>query len=500
MKLSLLFGAAILTVTSIFSQDYQVINSKSYKIFSVPGEKYQNESFDFKRSLKVDSVHLLGEESVFYFSKEIGYLGDENGKCFTPKGNSFLGKLAKIDQAGNTVFLNFFKDSVLIKTQAVHNESWICFQKGDTSVTGTVVSHQLETVLGKQDSVKIISFTYAIKGVSSSHGIDSVNVKLSKTYGLVQAVNLNFFPNVPSYYKPFLSVDITPVQDFPYRTHQLVGMSNPRLGLQNPSKKDLYDFNVGDEFHFVGGHNRNLSCQCTDVLNDTTIDRIIGKNISGDSIVYKIAYRYKSSLTYKGVTTRTDIYDTVNFTVFQEMLIDALPYTPVSITEPSMLQYNMLIDSLIKKKSDLHLSSNASSSNSIYCEFSHHTQISETYNGCYLDRNPTNSESYGAATTHRCVYYKSKCGEWGSKIVLGTQKIEVLDFAIFPNPSTGSFQITSQDNISSVQIFDQHGRVVKTVPGNDAKVLFTDINDSGIFTVEVNSNNKIGYSKVVVVK
>jgi hypothetical protein len=86
--------------------------------------------------------------------QEIEYL-----ECYTIDGPSWLGKEIIVQDDGLNLFVTSQEDTVHINTAAVQGDSWTAFQRpGELIITATVISHDLQTFLGLQDSVKTIGF------------------------------------------------------------------------------------------------------------------------------------------------------------------------------------------------------------------------------------------------------------------------------------------------------------------------------------------------------
>ncbi len=84
------------------------------------------------------------------------------------------------------------------------------------------------------------------------------------------------------------------------------------------------------------------------------------------------------------------------------------------------------------------------------------------------------------------------------KSVSDTEYVSTRDFTIFPNPTSGYFQILSNENYElSGEIVDLTGRVVKTFKNTSQ---FIKLTDSGIFIVKLNTPDGIVSRRIVVLK
>jgi len=68
------------------------------------------------------------------------------------------------------------------------------------------------------------------------HYLNGKSYKISKSFGFVSAPNFRDFPNETS-------------------IHQLIGAHELQLGVHNIDRNQVYDFEIGDEFHIKTYHN-----------------------------------------------------------------------------------------------------------------------------------------------------------------------------------------------------------------------------------------------------
>lgn len=66
-------------IQTLKSQDYQLVNSAGYKLFEVsPHPFIYGENNDVK-SIKVDSIKLIGNDSILFLNKELQFVN--NNQC-----------------------------------------------------------------------------------------------------------------------------------------------------------------------------------------------------------------------------------------------------------------------------------------------------------------------------------------------------------------------------------------------------------------------------------
>ncbi len=103
---------------------------------------------------------------------------------------------------------------------------------------------------------------------------------------------------------------------------------------------------------------------------------------------------------------------------------------------------------------------------------------------------------YGLATTAvKSVYLQNNKS---CPITAGIQNLnKELNVLIYPNPSNGSFEISSEEIITDVKVFDVIGNEVK-FEKNGSEIYSLQAKRSGIYFVRVNSNNGIVIKKLII--
>lgn len=300
----LLIVFCILISSGLQAQNYQTVNSGRIAYFTTTGEDFQ--------FLRIDSVSFNGD-SIFYPNRTLGQVGYH---CISPNEPSWSGRKIIVRKDGSNVYYNYHNDSILIKTQAILKEKWIAFHSKDSiTFKAEVVAVDLKTVLGQLDSVKTIQF----QGLDS-HGnvvdplLNAKQINISKNYGLVTSLNFNLFPNIELDYSLF--------QKFGY--FELVGLTSPKLGFQNLTWFDVFDYQPGDIFH-IEEIERNV---CQQGVGATYYKRIISNYFNrtnyNDSIIYKISRVHHFQERYFDSIHNSIKFDTIRFVIYPDVDFDKL--------------------------------------------------------------------------------------------------------------------------------------------------------------------------------
>lgn len=213
-------------------------------------------------TIAIDSVVTNGSSTELYNFNSY----DESGlfSCWHASRVTWLGQKVVINNSGIEYYFNQAGDTITLNTQltAGANFTLYRFANGDY-IQATLLQTAQQTFLTLTDSVK----TYALQTYNStsnpvSHIFNGKEILLSKSFGFVKTYSF---------------------KDFPNDTTQLIiaGMDNPAVGVQNLKYTDVFDFDVGDEYHYhyffpsslpeyyVGWRIRNVIDKTFSANNDT---------------------------------------------------------------------------------------------------------------------------------------------------------------------------------------------------------------------------------------
>jgi hypothetical protein len=432
----LLIYLATIKWTLALSQAYLPIN---------PGRLVVFENISEEQSyIRVDSVSGNGTE-MLYLNRVVDY---SKYDCVVLDKPSWLGEKLMVYPNGYCCFFNKNNDTITIKHSAHLNESWIAYSDSSIFIEAQVYSHEVQGFLGLGDSVKTIGFkAFTINGNAFDHWINNMQLALSKNYGMVQALNfLNFSDNEDE-----------------YGQYHLVGLSEPKVGVQNLTWFDVFDFKINDEIHvfeldsdWEGSGGRGITKKC--------IFKYIDRKDYTDSIIYKvdraIQHRYRTMVSDSTWAT----FDTIKSVIKQNENFNQLPGYPVFDDNGEDFivnnQYNM--DGLVIK----YWSYGASKTYGSACwspGISDGGRLNYYYKAL---GGPYYKGDWGAAVSYErsLIYYKKGNLEWGSAFII--TDVETMHIAneikVYPNPANGFIYVDIQkitDNIT-FELYDLTGRLV----------------------------------------
>ena len=266
MKALLFFILAGFAVCPASAQDYRNICS--------PGTTFFKDSQGHLKAFRRDSVYPQPLQDTLFISYRAIRPQYYINYCFDTSGGSVLGRRIYEKSDGSFCFFNFNLDTVMIKSQASLNQSWKFLSlPGNRRIEATVISLGADSIFGTTDPVKVISLQAKNSaGVNIPYYLNQVTIRLSQHYGLLKMIDVCSVGDT-------LSNDTTSLY--------LAGKSSPALGIQPFGWADVYNFDVGDIFHYQGYQRyNNMGPQWNE------IKRIIGKTISAnnDTLKYQVEY------------------------------------------------------------------------------------------------------------------------------------------------------------------------------------------------------------------
>lgn len=469
LKITAVWSILILTTYQVLSQDYTCVNENRVLTYSTP----LYSGTDDLIFLKAKTVSSVGSDVVISFEKHFREVPD-CFECFQEciAGSIFGNEMIKKTNGVN-IFFNERGDSIFINTTAELNDSFKLVMLTDTIIQAKLVRIYQDDVLGEQDSSK----TFILKATNAQqqtipHWLNGDSIVLSKNHGLIKAFDFYSFPDYytyNNYRKPYF----------------LVGQTNPESGMQNLDAFDIYDFEIGDEFHLEG------SIPYTVI---TKIKRIvIDKQVGNGSITYKIDY-LRIVNNPVGIIERKDTLE-------------------LNVSETNMSRFWTLPDG----------SARSSMSNSNGKLIKHLTNYgnSDSCIGVHAEDCWARSEKYepglgltqiGYVQSWACseigpylVYYKKGSTTWGTplnfNVGIEAQKTN-LPVKIISQPFTNStkliFNYQSTQNIN-IRVFNQLGQLISNeqIQIDKGTHQISDIRQHGIYFINIYNNGKSQSFKIL---
>lgn len=442
-KANYILAIFLLNVICLQAQDYQTVRSARIAYFQNDMGKVE--------CIRIDSVKFHAD-SILLPMPQIRYTGD---RCFTPKGNSWIGKKVIIQNEGTNLFFNWNNDTIRIKTNAWVNESWTVFEiKDSIKIIAEVTKVDNITVLEELDSVKTIGFqVYDKNGIAKSHYLNGKSLIISKKYGFVRLMNFNFFPHKPAFN-----------YDDDLESFSLIGLTNPHKGVQNLTWLGVHDYQVGDELHVIS-NSWNWSVVPGYRNELKTIWKFLERIESIDSVFYRIERKelLKRSVEKWDNISYTFTHDTITAVYKPDSLFDKLPGEPIVSNYGADINVMINEGTFIKKITSyqpIRKSLDDSCWHQLIFDGGGPGYYLKGLGGPYYEWNEIISGDDRAL-----VYYKKGTAKWGTPLVITDVKsIEKDDqLKVYPNPASDFIIL---ENISGrtenyiLQVIDMQGREV----------------------------------------
>ena len=394
-------------------------------------------------TLRMDSCAFLND-SVFYPARTAQLIGND---CYDPQGGGWAGKKIVFDKGWN-YFFNANNDTLKIKTDAVLDESWILYERDNTKITATVTCWDTASVLGVIDSVKTITlhvFDPTMKPMP--HALENATFSISKQYGFTKALNFTYFPE-----QSFTSISAEAME------FCLIGLTNPELGAQNLKWMEVFDFQEGDEFHYLEFTTNLPMLGSTQELLYSI--RILRRNTFPDFIRYireiRMIRKYQQNVAGEVVSTYSQYQDSI--LIQPNPAFEADPGIPVFVPEqPAFMIYGHLNTGL----SDVYyFYENGCWRKSMLIDdvctsvrYALGRGVVWESSGCWISSQYTKEQ----------VYYKKGAVTWGTPLVI-TQTNQVNNesgIQVYPTLASESVTVELNKPVScTFQLMNAQGKIV----------------------------------------
>ncbi len=229
MRISLFF---LLLICLSAQAQYEPFHQDVLFHFQKPGDD------GFQMAMYMDSVITESDRTVYYPFRMLSKFYNPSG-CVDEEDAHWSCDRLEVFSNGHHIFYTEGGDSILIKSRSKINEPWIAWKSETNTMMGVLVAHNIDTFLDVVDSIKTFKFRLVDSfGNEVTHGINNLQLNLSKHYGYSTIINLGLFP---------ISHDYTFGLDL--NNYLISGHSELSQGYHNLTWSEVIDYNVGDEFH-----------------------------------------------------------------------------------------------------------------------------------------------------------------------------------------------------------------------------------------------------------
>lgn len=463
----------------LFAQNWECIKVNGQYLFSRYSPKGASES------ISIDSVYEVSSRVYLQNHKS---LRSYDGGCYLPDQPSFIGSKIWIDSSGAYNFLTLSEQAIILYPGVDTGDTWVMYKNsGDNLVFEcTVESKELASVLTLQDSVK----TYILQakdtlGNIKQHCFNGKRIKLSKNYGLIEIPDFYLFPSC----------------QMPIETYKIVGIPVPLTGVQNIGFEEIYNMEIGDEFHtyyhWEGPPGYESSSQA--------ISKLTGKTVNANATITFIFHQFL--LSNGTLYDSAIITQEVNFNSFTANQLKKVP------GETLLRNPNGLVIALS--------SVGTYNDDGPLAKYNGVPVYSFSSAGCFRNNDPGivsqyimgcggPYDSYGEYHNHwgtKLVYYKKGETEWGTPYVIndtlnmGEEKRMFADVLVYPNPATQLIKLKIMSRIFHPLILEIHdilGNEITRISINSPEVEIDVSNfKNGVYLYKLYNSATIHLGKII---
>ncbi len=433
-SLALMKKVLLLLLISGFYSGY----SQGWQNICMPGHTIFNEASGELIVFRNDTSYLSGTDSVFLSFPTIKLFSQP--ACLDTNGGSILGRTIHKKPSGTFTFFNFWNDTIVLHTLAGLNSPWRFARLSDTSyMQASVTAITVQTHLGISDSVKEISLQAKNNfNQPINHLLNNTILKLGKTLGFIQVINLNDFPVNPVIYT-------------------LAGKESGMPGIQVITPEMVYDFDPSDEFHYQGNMTSIHYFE-----NHKEIQTILAKEVLSPGLIMytvhscSLRIAHSHPFYYPDTTRIESVYDVTyrmdSLSALRHFCASPGEFIPYPISTSNWLADRFFWD----YEDEYNQRPTRSYTGSTYFPSSAACWISTV--GFNYQYAPGLGETKrwidaggGLGSVHSLVYFKKGTEEWGlpvaesCSILLGEAEVPAPETIIYPNPVTGKAEIHLPD-------------------------------------------------------
>jgi hypothetical protein len=212
------------------------MSAQNYRTANTARTNYYEQTIGWQTvniPFKADNFNVQNNGDTLIYFLEILDNNYNNQFCTDTAATPWQGEKALLKADGTDIYYNENNAEITIKTQANVGETWLLFD-GNIKIEATLSQIATQNIFGVMDSVKTLTLqVFDSLNSPISHLLNGENYQISENFGFVSAPDFYHFPSETR--------------------HDLKGIQNLKLGIYNITRNDVYNFDVGDEFHIEEG-------------------------------------------------------------------------------------------------------------------------------------------------------------------------------------------------------------------------------------------------------
>jgi hypothetical protein len=406
---------------TVMAQNYRTVYENNTSHFE--DSSYWTGLRTIYRTIHIDSVAVtFGGTELF---NVMSMQDSAQNMCYPANRMTWIA--AKIVQtiSGDEIYYTSTDDTVYMLPQSVLNGSWHMYTYSNGNyIEAKVVDVSIQNFIGLNDSVKTIQLTAKDAGGNPvSNLLNGRLLKLSENHGWVQTLGFRYFP-----------VDTT--------LFTLVGLENEIAGIQNLTPRQIFDFDIGDEFHT----DDYFQMWAAEWLRWREIRKILSKSFSVDSdtVFYSVDKCFSYEHQYFSNYTNNSGHDTIIETYALPVPSDLHQFS-YQMRDTSAAGWQSLNNGFLTFYHDASYNGRLKKETHYYMA----DNLSGCWETCLCDPPPPDvqyAEGLGwigessYCSNGSLVYYRKGLQQWGTplncSILLSNNNIseQYASFSVYPNP------------------------------------------------------------------
>lgn len=484
------------------AQDWQSVQLYDTTLFHTVASGVDSHWNNYLRGISTDSVNINFSFTKLHFYPSLR--PDKNGLYDSTTKDTWLGPHLTRLPNGDEIFFNVNRDTLLIKTKAVLNDTWtFCSDSTGLRYEATVSSLGTQIVDGILDSTKTIDLQAYQGATPVSSALNSLKIILSKNHGFLEIFEFYSFPYQET------AIGTTPLNNWPQAIFPF-----PRLPIAHtriPTSLRTVDMRQNNTVRYVAG-NEWVFHEAQTLAYNYQHDSVIQVTpIGGGQIQAQILRRrVEHSVNLQGPTP---IINHSNVQNLELDTLDASPppasswnaivpehrsnvfgigYSSIPWTLGTWKVQHRFIDTFCGNKLIIRDSSKTSTAMSGW--YSNAGESMQFFGQSYWSH--TSYQTGPVVNGHsRLIYLKLDSCEYGTKPLLRSigvndfQKDLRSQFTLYPNPSQNFLWIDKPDQfeIQGIRIYNLSMQKLHAVPNIQGPIDISQL-PQGQYLLEVHTD------------
>ena len=497
---------SLLTVLSslkLFAQNYSTVNFGNPATFRSELNNNQISLHQSNDYYTWSPLKITRIQSIITFPSEIHYYtfytwrdtASVDTNCGFWDGPSWMGNEIVESNSGFTYLFNEAGDTIQLNQNANVGQSWVLYRfSNGAEIRATVNAVSMMTVASLTDSVKeiLLEVFDNLGQPNPSHPANNLILRLSQNNGWFRTISVREFPSIVL---PLVRID----------------------PIQLPESKDIYDFEIGDEFEYTG--------QCINLSGSSppgySYVRIDDKwmNATQDTVFYK---RFVVTLGLQFVPTPTPHLDST-FTYSEDTVSYFYSHAPLYTTVPE--ENNTPLHQSYQNSVNCYLMDQDSTlyNNRLFfretdgyfdlynsplpcVRFNHFEPLEYNWYysiglGLVATRFNTMSQAGNDCEQHLIWFHKGT-ETWGNYVPLTSginETTSSISFDILPNPAGALVRVNFPNQLpEKLSLYSGEGKLINTW-NVKSKTVSLDLSDlsAGIYILSVEGKNNVERKRLI---